>query len=56
MSTREILALQGVSLNNVAGYESCMTERQLRAVAGNAVPVPLLARVLHMLLHSAGRA
>ena len=28
MSTREILALQGVSLNNVAGYESCMTERQ----------------------------
>ncbi|CAL1160823.1 unnamed protein product [Cladocopium goreaui] len=55
MTTREILSLQGISLERVGDYWHHMSERQLRRAAGNAVPVPLLARVIKMVLIACGK-
>lgn len=55
MTTGEILSLQGISLERVGDYSVHMSERQLRMAAGNAVPVPLLSRVIHMVLTACGK-
>ena len=55
MTTSEILSLQGISLGRVGEYWWHMTERQLRRAAGNAVPVPLLSRVIRMVLVASGK-
>lgn len=52
MTPAEVLALQGVSLGRLP--EGVLSDRQLGAIAGNAVPVPLLARVLKALFLAAG--
>ena len=54
MTTSEILALQGVRMQRVGDYSQHVTERQLRQIAGNAVPIPMLARVIDMVLLSSG--
>lgn len=48
MTTHEVLALQGVATDRVGNYWEVMSTRQLRQVAGNAVPIPLMAEVLAM--------
>lgn len=52
MTAAEILALQGVSLERIP--PGVLSERQLCAIAGNAVPVPLLRRVMQALFSAAG--
>ena len=54
MSTSECLALQGVSMTRMGDYSQFLSDRQLRRMAGNSVPVPMLARVLDMMLVSSG--
>ena len=52
MYIAEILALQGVSIEDMPVGQ--FSDRQLGLVAGNAVPISLLKRVLKRLLGSAG--
>ena len=54
MSASECLALQGVSMTRMGDYSQFLSDRQLRRMAGNSVPVPMLARVLDMMLVSSG--
>lgn len=54
MTTSEILSLQGVRMQRVGDYSQHVTERQLRQIAGNAVPIPMLAKVIDMMLLSSG--
>ncbi|CAE7231760.1 bsp6IM [Symbiodinium sp. CCMP2592] len=51
-STAEICRLQGVDYDMLP--EGVITQRQLRQIAGNAIPVPLLARVMQAALEAAG--
>ena len=52
MTHSEILALMGVSDDDFA--VDAVAPNVLRAMAGNAVPIPLVERVLRCLLDSAG--
>ena len=52
MSLREICLLQGVDLDKI--NNTGVTDRQLAMVAGNAVPTPMLGRVLKEVLSAAG--
>ena len=52
MSAAEICALQGVSIRDL--HRERLSDRQLCLIAGNAIPVPLLARVLRAALRAAG--
>lgn len=52
MTISEILALQGVSLGRIP--QGVLSDRQLGGIAGNAVPVPLLRRVMKALFTAAG--
>lgn len=52
MMPSEVLALQGVPTGRIP--PGILSDRQLGAVAGNAVPVPLLRRVVKALLCAAG--
>lgn len=52
MHISEIFALQGVSAKRIP--EDILSERQMGAIAGNAVPVPLLRRVMRALFQAAG--
>ena len=52
MHVSEVFALQGVSAKRIP--ENILSERQMGAIAGNAVPVPLLKRVMRALFVAAG--
>ena len=43
LNDREICSLMGVDISSVAG---AVSERQLRQLAGNAIPVPLMKHVM----------
>ena len=43
LSDQELCSLMGVSIDSVAGV---VTERPLRQLAGNAIPVPLMKPVM----------
>ena len=50
MNTQEILRLMGVL--NIHEMEGVVRPRSLRLIAGNAIPIPLVARVLRSMLNS----
>ena len=52
MSTAEICRLQGVNPDRLPA--DLISERQMRQLAGNSIPVPLLARVMTAALQAAG--
>ena len=52
MNLNEILRLQGVQPELVP--RGIITDRQIAMVAGNAVPIPMLSRVIDALLVSSG--
>lgn len=52
MTSSEVLALQGVPPGRIPA--GVLSDRQLGAIAGNAVPVPLLRRVMKALFKAAG--
>jgi site-specific DNA-cytosine methylase len=52
MHISEVFALQGVPAKRIP--EGILSERQMGAIAGNAVPVPLLKRVMRALFQAAG--
>ncbi len=54
MTCNDMLRLQGVRPARLAGWRTAVAERQLGHIAGNAVPVPLLGRILERLLPAAG--
>ena len=50
MNTQEILRMMGVM--NTDEMEGLVRPRSLRLIAGNAIPIPLVARVLRSMLNS----
>ncbi|CAJ1450591.1 unnamed protein product [Effrenium voratum] len=50
MSTEEILLLQGVKMNRA--HQGLVTPRQLRQIAGNAISVDVLAKLMHNVLEA----
>ena len=52
MTSAEVCRLQGVDMCRIPA--GLATERQIRQLAGNSIPIPLLARVLQAALEAAG--
>ena len=52
MTTNEIIKLMGVWPDDVP--ENVVSDRTLRLIAGNAIVVPVLARLLQALLQATG--
>ena len=52
MTTNEIIKLMGVWPGDVP--ENVVSDRTLRLIAGNAIVVPVLARLLQALLQATG--
>ena len=52
MTTSEVCALQGVAFSSLP--EGLATDRQVRELAGNSIPVPLMARVMQAALKAGG--
>lgn len=48
------MALQGMDPAQLAGWRDIIPETQMGHIIGNAVPIPLMTRVLQMLLYSIG--
>ena len=54
MTTCDMLRLQGVEEWRVRGWKNIICEGHFHAIIGNAIPIPLLERVLMRALYSAG--
>ena len=54
MIPEEMMALQGMDPAQLAGWRDIIPETQMGHIIGNAVPIPLMTRVLQMLLYSIG--
>ena len=54
MTTGDMLRLQGVDEWRVRGWKRHISEVQFHAVIGNAIPIPLIERILMRALYAAG--
>ena len=54
MTTDEMVGLMGVDPCRVRGWQHVVSQAQFHGVIGNAVPVPLLERILIRALPAAG--
>ena len=52
MTTCEVCALQGVDYDRLP--QGMASDRQIRELAGNSIPIPLLARIMHAALKAGG--
>ena len=54
LTMQDMMLLMGVQPSRVAGWETVISKPQMGFIIGNAIPMPLLARILCRLLVSAG--
>ena len=54
MYTDEMMALQGMNPMELDGWRDIVSDSQMGHIIGNAVPIPLMMRVLQMLFQSVG--
>ena len=54
MYTDEMMALQGINPMELDGWRDIVSDSQMGHIIGNAVPIPLMMRVLQMLFRSVG--
>ena len=54
MTTGDMLRLQGVDEWHARGWQLHISEVQFHGIIGNAIPIPLLERILVSALYAAG--